>query len=98
MADFNLDVYNKGDKPNSSSAFNQNFTYELPDDSFVAQIKSPTTLNQYGVLKGNKYDNVLLSNNINGLVSAKVFEYPGKDKLTISDHVPIYIGIKKMQG
>ena len=98
MADFNLDVYNKGDKPNSSSAFNQNFTYELPDDSFVAQIKSPTTLNQYGVLKGNKYDNVLLSNNINGLVSAKVFEYPEKDKLTISDHVPIYIGIKKMQG
>ena len=98
MADFNLDVYNNGEKPNSSSAFNQNYTYELPDNSFIAQIKSPTTLNQYGYLKGNKYDNVLLSKNINGLVSAKVFEYPEKDKLTISDHIPIYVGIKKMQG
>lgn len=97
MADFNLDVYNNGDMPIKSSAANNNFTYELPDDKFIAQIKSPTTLNQYGYLRGNKYDNVLLSKNINGLVSAKVFEYPEKDKLTISDHIPIYVGIKKMQ-
>lgn len=98
MADFNLDVYNNGDMPIKSSAANNNFTYELPDDKFIAQIKSPTTLNQYGYLRGNKYDNILLSKNINGLVSAKVFEYPEKDKLTISDHIPIYVGIKKMQG
>ena len=98
MADFNLNVYNHGDKPYDGFGTSKNFTYELKNNDFVAQIKTPTTLKSNGKLRGNQYDNVLLSKNINGLISAKVFEYPEKDKLTISDHVPIYIGIKKMQG
>lgn len=94
MADFNLNVYNKGELPYKE---NKNYNYELPNNNFIAKIKTATTLNQYGYLKGNQYDNVILSKNINGVITAKVFEYPEKDKLTISDHVPIYVGIKKTQ-
>lgn len=47
MADFNLNIYNRGEKTYSGTAVYKNFTYELPDDKFIAQIKSPITLNQY---------------------------------------------------
>lgn len=99
MADFNLNVYNAfcGENPYKGKGTNTNYIFPLPNDNFISQIKSPTTLNQYGNLRGNQYDNVLISRNLYGSISAKVFEYPEKDKLTISDHVPIYVGIKKTQ-
>lgn len=99
MADFNLNVYNwsLGEKHYDGKADDTNFIYKLENDDFIAQIKSATTLNKYGFLTGNQYDNVLLSKNLHGIITAKVFEYPEKDKLTISDHVPVYVGIKKMQ-
>lgn len=99
MADFNLNIYNEGEQPYKSNGTDINYTYRLEKTSnFIAQIKSPTTLNQYGYLKGNQYDNILLSKNINKQVGVKVFEYPNKDKLTISDHIPVYVGIKKKNG
>lgn len=94
MADFNMNVYNEHTLPYKSNGTDINYTYMLRDSSnFKAQIKSPTTLNQYGYLKGNQYDNVLLSKNIIGKVSAKVFEYPDTEKLTVSDHIPLYVAI-----
>ena len=39
MADFNLNIYNRGEKTYSGTAVYKNFTYELPDDKFIAQIE-----------------------------------------------------------
>lgn len=103
-ADFNLVVYNPDSLPFKCSATEKNATYRLPSliktdngnqIGFVAQIKdTATTLNQYGYLDGNLYDNVLISSNLKDLVTAQVFEFPENDKLTVSDHIPVVIGIK----
>lgn len=107
VADFNLTIHNKQDLPFKGSASETNATYSLPgfiedangkERGFIAQIKdTATTLNKHGYLSGNLYDNVLISNNLKNLVKAQVFEYPEKDKLTISDHIPLVIGLKKLK-
>lgn len=99
MADFNLNIFNYGEKPLESSSAYNNATMELPSNClFKSMNKKATTVNKYGEVTGNPYDNILASNNIVKFIKASRFVYPIEnieDRKIISDHVPIFIGIKK---
>lgn len=97
MADFNLTIYNHSVK--RTTATDKNASYQIPSDSiFVAMIEDPTTFNKEGELKSNCYDNILIPKFLKDYVHCRRYVYSmdeDKDKLTVSDHIPIYLAIKK---
>lgn len=102
MADFNLNIFNYGETPLESSSAYTNATLELEkNSSFVSMNKKATTVNKYGEVVGNPYDNVLASSNISDFIKVARFVYPLdeiEDRKIVSDHIPICIGFKKNNG
>lgn len=98
MGDFNLHLYKKGSKPlETSSTKNTNSFMEIDSSyNFEPQINSLTTIGKDGNVSGNQYDNILLSKNLIGKVKARAFDYPEVDKIVVSDHIPVYVGLKKL--
>ena len=98
MGDFNLHLYSEGSKPIETSANKNNNSFMEIDKkyNFEPQISSLTTIGKDGNVSGNQYDNVLLSSNLIGKVKARAFDYPEIDKIVVSDHIPVYVGLKKL--
>ena len=100
MADFNLNIFNYGEKPLESSSAYVNATMELPKNSqFKVMNKKATTVNKYGEVSGNPYDNILASDNISKYIKASRFVYPLDNiyhRKIVSDHIPVFIGINKI--
>ena len=73
---------------------------ELPKNSqFKVMNKKATTVNKYGEVSGNPYDNILASDNINKYIKASRFVYPLDNiyhRKIVSDHIPVFIGINKI--
>lgn len=98
IGDFNLHLYLEGNKPIETMANknNNSFMEIYKKYNFVPQITSLTTIGKDGNVSGNQYDNVLLSSNLIGKVKARAFDYPEIDKIVVSDHIPVYVGLKKL--
>ena len=96
MGDFNLHLYS-GPNPIETSSSKKNYIYHIDDKyNFIATIEALTTLGQDGEVTGSQYDNILVSKNILNKIKVSTFEYPENDKIVVSDHIPVYIGIKKL--
>ena len=96
MADCNLEICNYGTKPKSTSGSGVNSFMVLEKDSvFKQMIDKPTTLGKTPNTYTNIYDNVLLSKNLQGIAMAKRYDYSSTNKNIISDHLPVYVTIKR---
>lgn len=97
MGDFNLEVVN----PDSLPRGKDNLVFKLKKDGhngFKNYMIKPTTLNKAGKVEASIYDNVLLSSNLSinkEFIDVSRFMYPYSDKTQISDHVPVFVGLKK---
>lgn len=101
MADFNLNIFNYGELPTESTSAYLNATMELPNNcEFKSMNNKATTVNKYGEIVGNPYDNILCSKNLTKYIKASRFVYPIdeiENRRIVSDHIPIFLGLKKIK-
>lgn len=97
MGDHNLEVVNPNSKPKGQHN-KRLFLGSFQSYGFINYMRLPTTLTKDGSVTGSIYENVLLSPSLvnNKLyIDVSRFMYPYSNKSLISDHVPVFVGLKK---
>lgn len=94
MADCNVEIVNKTSNavftPASSS---QNLVYYLNSNLLTSKIHNKTSLSKSNIVN-NVFDNIVVSKNIEDYVVCSTYNYPYEQKREVSDHIPVYLGIK----
>lgn len=102
MGDCNLEIidYNSSVIKHTGDSWANNYVYVIPEryKDFKSMIRNATTVDTKGETK-NIFDNIVVTQNIvddeNGdYFYFSEYNYPEDNKRDVSDHIPVYIGIK----
>ncbi|AVQ21509.1 hypothetical protein C4N15_07535 [Fusobacterium necrophorum subsp. funduliforme] len=94
MADCNMEIVNKGQQPIYSPASSaQNLTFVLSSNYLISKIHKKTSLTKNNQVN-NVFDNIVISKNMEDYVVCSSYNYPYANKRDVSDHIPVYIGVK----
>lgn len=97
LGDHNIEVVNPNSKPRGTDNV---YLYlgQIENYGFRNFMTKPTTLSKNGQVTGSIYENVLLSESLianKAWIDVSRFMYPYNKKKEISDHVPVFVGLKK---
>lgn len=98
MGDHNIEVVNPNTKPRGTDNVYLYLGQLKEDYGFRNFMTKPTTLSKNGQVTGSIYENVLLSESLianKAHIDVSRFMYPYSKKNEISDHVPVFVGLKK---
>lgn len=102
MGDCNLEIidYNSSVIRHTGDSWANNYVYVIPQQykELKSMIRNATTVDTKGETK-NLFDNIVVTPNLVDEVNGDYFyfseyNYPEDNKRDVSDHIPVYIGIK----